>query len=332
MRLSDDKKNCNLNFKNIYRNYSQSSAKITKKLGNFMNPSPLLELTASFKGILLDAYGVFWSGNARGLIPGADTAMEALVKQGKLVGILSNATKLGAFEIEKVKKHGLYLDKHFHFFITSGDLARKTLLEGKLPFSTPSKRYFVLGGPYDHSPIHKDIFAGTQYEETDEIEKASFIYVSTPQIQGKDQVDPSLFTNHVEQCYRANLPMLCANPDLFAHEGNPARAVVRQGSLAKMYEKMGGQVHYIGKPQQEAFQEALSAFRRLNDLSPSDILMIGDTPETDIRGSKASGMSSALIYETGVMAERVYTSSLDASLISLSKDDYPHYLLQRLGL
>ena len=41
-----------------------------------------------FKGVLLDAYGVFWGGNDIGVLPGAKEVMEKLVSDGKIVGIL----------------------------------------------------------------------------------------------------------------------------------------------------------------------------------------------------------------------------------------------------
>ena len=54
--------------------------------------------------------------------------------------------------------------------------------------------------------------------------------------------------------------MICVNPDRFAHEGNPPRAVVRQGSIALMHEEQGGQVFYIGKPADKMYFAAMESF------------------------------------------------------------------------
>lgn len=297
-----------------------------------MDTRLLLEATESFAGVLLDAYGVFWSGNATGLIPGADAAMKELVKRGKVVGILSNATRLGDQEIEKVKNFNLHLGKHFHFFLTSGDITRYILLSGSLPFSIKCKKFFVLGGPYPSVPIHKDLFTGTCYEETQDISEAGFIYASTPQILGKDQTDPQLFRRTVEKCKQADIPMICSNPDLFAHEGKPPLMVVRQGSIARMYEEMGGVVYYIGKPYYEAYDKAMQLFGMLGVFDPHKILMIGDTPETDIRGANTYGLKSALLIGTGIMAERIQKHGLGKAMSSLSSHDIPNYFLDRLGI
>lgn len=62
----------------------------------------LLSISDKYQGILLDAYGVFWGGNAFGLLPGAKEVMQQLVAKGKIVGILSNSTQLAAKEIDKL--------------------------------------------------------------------------------------------------------------------------------------------------------------------------------------------------------------------------------------
>ena len=99
----------------------------------------LLSISDKFEGILLDAYGVFWGGNAYGLLPGSKEVMEELVASGKIVGVLSNSTQLAAKETEKLQKHGLIQGKHYHFFITSGEVIRHLFLHDRLPFPTPQK-------------------------------------------------------------------------------------------------------------------------------------------------------------------------------------------------
>lgn len=97
-----------------------------------------------FDGILLDAYGVFWGGNDVGLLPGCKTAMERLIAKGKIIGILSNSTQLAKTEIGKLTNHGLIQGQHFHFFITSGTLAKRIFLTDTLPFPTPNKKFYLL--------------------------------------------------------------------------------------------------------------------------------------------------------------------------------------------
>jgi ribonucleotide monophosphatase NagD (HAD superfamily) len=195
----------------------------------------VLSIIDQFKGLLLDAYGVFWGGNAVGLLPGSKEILEKLVATGKIVGILSNSSQLVAKEIHKYQQHGLLQGKHFHFLVTSGEVARRVFLQGQLPFATTKKRFWVLGQSHPKFASPEAIFQGTGYIETSNIDEADFIYISIPHIDGQDQIDPELFRPEIEKVKSKKLPMVCANPDRFAQEGSPVKMVVRQGSLANMY-------------------------------------------------------------------------------------------------
>lgn len=290
----------------------------------------ITHVSSPFKGVLLDAYGVFWGGNDCGVLPGAKEIMEKLVSSGKIVGILSNSTQLATKEVNKLHLHGLIQGKHFHFLITSGEVARHIFLNEKLPFESPKNKFWLFGGVHPRYASHEAIFQGTLYSETSNIEEADFVYISIPHINGEDQIDPELFRVEIEKLRKKNLPMICPNPDQFAHEGKPSRAVVRQGSIALIYEKMGGQVFYIGKPHNKAYAMAMSHFEKYSCINPLEILMVGDTPETDIRGARLFGMPSALITQTGMMADRIARSGLETALKALVSSDSPDYFIERL--
>lgn len=290
----------------------------------------ITRISAPFKGILLDAYGVFWGGNDCGVLPGAKEIMEKLVSIGKIVGVLSNSTQLATKEINKLHLHGLIQGKHFHFLITSGEVARHIFLNEKLPFETSSKKFWLFGGVHPKYASHEAIFQDTLYSETLHIEEAEFVYISIPHIDGEDQTNPGLFRKELEKLKMKNLPMICANPDQFAHEGKPSRAVVRQGSIALLYEEMGGKVFYIGKPHNKAYVMAMSQFEKHGNIRASDVLMVGDTPETDIRGARLFGMASALITQTGMMADRINHNGLEIALNKLVPSDSPDYFIERL--
>ncbi|MES2200501.1 MAG: TIGR01459 family HAD-type hydrolase [Chlamydiota bacterium] len=287
----------------------------------------ITRISNNFNGVLLDAYGVFWGGNDCGLLPGSKEVMEKLVLTGKIVGILSNATQLSSKEIHKLQSHGLIQGKHFHFLITSGDVARFIFLHEKPPFQTSLNKFWLFSGGHPKFSSHEAIFQGSVYSETSNIDEADFIYISVPHINGEDQIDPERFREEIEKIKKKNLPMVCANPDRFAHEGNPPRAVVRQGSIAKMYEEMGGQVFYIGKPYNKVYLIAMGYFEQYKITDPKDILMVGDTPETDIRGARFFGMPSALVTQTGIMADRISRKGWEAAVKDLSSQDLPDYFI-----
>lgn len=291
----------------------------------------LLDIADRFHAILLDAYGVFWGGNSLGVLSGAKEAMEALVSSGKVVGILSNSTQLSVKELDKLRAHDLLEGTHFHFLVTSGEVAKQIFRNEELPFPTLKKKYCLFCSANPKFSSHRMIFQGTPYSETSEVEEADFIYVPVPNINGKDQTNPEIFRAGIKTFIKSGLPMVCANPDRFAHEGNPPKAVVRQGSIAAMYEELGGKVFYIGKPSDRAFNRAMEQFTKRQVRELSEILMVGDTPETDIRGARQFGIATALVTQTGIMADRISKNGLEAVVKGFPASDCPDYYIERLG-
>ncbi len=92
-----------------------------------------------------------------------------------------------------------------------------------------------------------------------------------------------------------SLPAICCNPDklMLTRDGlQPA-----PGSIAAIYEEMGGKVTWIGKPYAGIYEFAL---RRLGN--PRRVLCIGDSPEHDVAGGRGAGLSTLLVHQ-GVSAD-----------------------------
>jgi len=282
-----------------------------------------VEIQRPYCALLLDAYGVFWGGNGVGLLPGAKEMMQQLVSQGKVVGILSNSSQIAQKEIDKLKNYGVVQGTHYHFYLTSGQIAKDLVKNEALPFHTSQKKYWLSTPPHPKYSSPHLLFQESAFAESQNLEEADFIFASIPHIEGEDQTDPKLFESEVKKLATASLPMLCINPDRFAHEGLPARAVVRQGTIAKLYEALGGTVHYIGKPYPIAYKYAMQAFKPFGIEKAEEILMVGDTPETDIRGANGFGMASLLVTETGMMKERIFSQN------SLPPSDVPTHYAER---
>lgn len=297
----------------------QNSVQIHPDLSSISDP---------FSHLILDAYGVFWGGNLTGVMPGSKDAMDKMVRSGKIVAILSNTTQLAENEIAKLGKHGLIQGKHFHFLITSGEVAKQTFSTGHLQFPTPRKTFWVLGTPHPKFSSHEVVTQGSPFKEVKDLMKADFILISIPHIHGEDQTDPVAFKCLIDQIKGSNLPLVCTNPDRFAHEGNPPRPVVRQGSIAAMYEETGGKVYYFGKPSRLVFDVAMDRFSQENTPEKSAILMVGDTPETDIKGASDFGIKSALVM-TGIMADRISHHGRQKALEAISSK--PDFYIERLG-
>jgi ribonucleotide monophosphatase NagD (HAD superfamily) len=90
--------------------------------------------------------------------------------------------------------------------------------------------------------------------------------------------------------------VVVANPDL-AYPVNDEEVGLAVGSLAAMLERIVGKAFIrFGKPDTMMFSHAFAcANDNLPDLKKSDILMVGDTLETDILGANTFGLDTALV-------------------------------------
>lgn len=292
--------------------------------------SSLEELIDQFDGILLDAYGVFWNGNSLGLMPNAEKVFNRFMMANKHVGILSNSSQLAEKEKNKLEKWGIFASKHYHFYLTSGEIGKNALLDLKLPFPVVSKKFFPLFKPHPQFSSYYDLFKETSFTETFDPSEADFIYLNIPHIEGKDQTESVVFQEEINRILPLKLPMICFNPDKVAFEGNPLNAVIRQGAIGSLYEKRGGKVHYTGKPYPQAFQIAIDQFEKVG-IRREKIVMIGDNPETDIRGANQVNLASALITETGVMGFHLKEKGSSA-FDMIHKSDTPSFYLKSFNL
>lgn len=289
-----------------------------------------LSVVDPYKVVLLDAQGVFWESSERGLFPGALETFSALKKANKIVGILTNGSARSVDQIAAYdKRANLKQGEHYDFLITSGEVVHNIFLQKELiPFVLTLNEYFVFAGRGTSSVKYKSIFEGTSYTVTNDIGKAGFIYIDVPRIDNEDQIHPEIFEADVKALVSSGLPMVCANTDCFAMEGNPVRPVVRQGTIAQLYEKYGGKAYYFGKPHLPMFDYAFSLLKNQYDFSnKGQMVMVGDTTRTDILGGNRAGISTILISETGISAEEISDKGIDLFLRQLSKEFTPTHVV-----
>ena len=91
------------------------------------------------------------------------------------------------------------------------------------------------------------------------------------------------------------VPMICANPDLAVERGG--RIIACAGAVAAVYETLGGQVSYAGKPYPPIYDAAFAIVDRLagKPVPRAAIVAIGDGVRTDIAGAARAGLRSVYI-------------------------------------
>ena len=89
--------------------------------------------------------------------------------------------------------------------------------------------------------------------------------------------------------------MICTNPDLIVDRGE--KTEICAGSVAMVFEKMGGEVLYFGKPYPEVYNQSI-------DNKNKKILCIGDNLNTDIKGANLLNYDS-LIISNGIHKKEI---------------------------
>ncbi len=103
------------------------------------------------------------------------------------------------------------------------------------------------------------------------------------------------------------IKMICTNPDLIVDRGNKRELCA--GSVAMVFEKMGGEVIYFGKPYSEVYNQSI-------DNKNKKILSIGDNLNTDIKGA------NLLNYDTLLITNGIHKNEIKNNGIEKVSKDY----------
>src|SRR3989338_1093407 len=102
-----------------------------------------------------------------------------------------------------------------------------------------------------------------------------------------------MWQNVMKEAIAKGIPGVCINPDLEVFQGTVK--FYTPGYYAMLYEKMGGDVIYFGKPHKHVYDFILSKVSSL-----SGVLAIGDAVGTDIKGAYDAGIDSLLVLGDGI--------------------------------
>jgi HAD superfamily hydrolase (TIGR01459 family) len=247
----------------------------------------LQPLAGRYDLVLCDVWGVLHNG-----VKAYEAASEALTRfraGGGRVVLVSNAPRPGSAVGTQLDGFGVPRSA-YDAIVTSGDLTRIAIQERL------DKVVHHIGPPRD-MPIYQglDVRFGS-------IEEADYVVCS-----GFDDDETETAEDYrprLAAMLKRRLWMVCANPDLVVERGQTM--VPCAGAIAQLYEEMGGQVYYAGKPHAPIYEKAIAVASELNGrMLPKDkVLAIGDAIRTDIAGAVGYGIDSLLIAR-GIHAEEL---------------------------
>jgi HAD superfamily hydrolase (TIGR01459 family) len=243
----------------------------------------LREIADQFDLYLVDQYGVLHDGVAA--YPGAIEALVRIASEGRDVIVLTNSGKDASDNLARLKKLG-FADSHFRV-VSSGEVGLQLVRSGGLgPRFRVGAAACVVGRSGD-----RYAFSSDEFDLVARPADASFLVFA-----GSDAPRTSLesYRAQLQAAAQAGVPAICVNPDItMIRDGE---LVPAPGAIARIYEELGGRVDYVGKPHAAFFRHALTLTAR--DVHARAV-MIGDSPEHDVRGGKAMGLSTLLV-RTGI--------------------------------
>ena len=235
-----------------------------KKLDHLKN------IINNYDHFIIDLWGVVHNGIRP--YQGAMKAIEELYNNKKSFFFLSNAPRpvndVRKFLNEKMKINEKFLKN----ILTSGEAAINSIKN-----FDHGKFFFHLGPDRD-----RKIYQGLENYKT-KLEKCDYILCTGlyDNQMSKLEFYEKLLENSLDK------KMICTNPDLIVDKGNTQEYCA--GTLAKLFENIGGKVTYFGKPHKEIYNSILG--------EKDKALIIGDNLRTDIKGANLIKQDALFILD-----------------------------------
>ena len=244
----------------------------------------LRSIAKNYDIFYIDLWGVIHNGI--NLHKNAIEALEEIAKVKKKYVLLTNAPRPNKTVKSFLEKMGMNKEIRECVY-SSGEAALSYLKKNLL-----GEKFYHLGPPRDF-----DLFLDFKKNKTVDIKESSYLLCTGLfEEQGEDlNYYKELFKDHI------NKKMICTNPDLIVDRGNKRELCA--GSLALVFEKMGGEVAYFGKPFPEVYNQSINN-------KTKRILSIGDNLNTDIKGANLLNYDSLLI-SNGVHKDEIKKEGID---------------------
>ena len=232
----------------------------------------------------IDLWGVIHNGID--LHKSAIEALEEITKAKKQYILLTNAPRPNKVVKSFLGKMGINKEITDRVY-SSGEAAlsylKKNLLDDK---------FYHIGPVRDF-----DLFLDFKKNKTPNIKESSYLLCTGLFEEQSEDLNyyKELFKEHI------NKKMICTNPDLIVDRGDKRELCA--GSVALVFEEMGGEVIYFGKPYPEVYNQSINNKKK-------KVLSIGDNLNTDIKGANLLNYDSLLI-SNGVHKNEIKKEGID---------------------
>ncbi len=267
----------------------------------------LSQISERYDALFVDLWGCLHDGHAP--FPEAVAALQEYRAGGGIVVLLTNAPRHRQSVARQLARMGVPEDC-WDTITTSGDSARAAMYQGAV-----GAKVFFIGQPRDQSFFDPLKIVTDPVEITQvPLDQAEGIVCTGPY---DPMAEPAQLRPQLLYAKQKGLKLLCANPDVVVDRGDTREFCA--GAIAALYNEMGGESLYFGKPHPPIYDLARRRLAPLGDVPDERILCIGDGLHTDIRGAMGENLDS-LFITGGLFAEETRTrrqpdpAALDALL------------------
>jgi len=245
---------------------------------SFQSLSGLGQIADQYDAVFCDIWGVIHNGRVPFIE--ACEALERFKEKGPVV-LITNIPRPSVGVPDDFARLGVP-GEFWDAIVTSGDAVIDALAR-RAPGPV-----FKIGPERDDA-----IYAGLEMNFTD-LDSAAFISCTG---MYDDDETPEDYTELLGEARERGLSMVCANPDMKVKLGD--RVIWCGGALAKMYEEMGGDVIYGGKPHDSIYRLCRAWLEEVigHVPPPERILCIGDNIFTDLLGAQRHNMDCLFIQD-----------------------------------
>ena len=273
-----------------------------------------MRIIKSFKSLinkydffLFDQWGVLHNGHKK--FDKAKECLKILKSNKKKIILISNSSNPSSYSISNLEKLG-FEKELYDYCVTSGQIAFNNI------DNDIYEKYGKICYPLKLSKEKIKIF---NLKCTKDVKKANFAMIADLE----NNLSILDFAKQLDSLKKEELPLLCSNPDYLVFDNKTLS--MAGGTVAKLYEDMGGRVYRYGKPYKPIY---LDIIKKMMIKDSSKVLVIGDSLWHDIAGGNTMGFDG-LWVKNGV--HRPQLSSKDE--INTLLDTYrPKYAIDELKL
>ena len=268
---------------------------MTKIIHNIMESIELYDV------FILDQWGVMHDGSKG--YNHAIKAINKLIDVNKKLIIISNSSKRKMSSIHKLKSLG-FNKNHFIEVMTSGEMIWQELKNSIQKYGSNLNNCFHIfnESKEDFLEFREGL---NDFNFVSDVSKSNFILACTP----FEKMEPLDYMPILKNALEKNLIMFCANPDYVTIEKNNIENIFCMGTIADLYDHMGGEVIILGKPSKEIY---LQSTKKIKEFDKNRMIAVGDSLGHDILGASNFNIDSILI-SSGIH-KKLFKNSLEIGL------------------